>query len=110
MWMLYTSFESDSFGYGYRSSGFRDVRTREEYKKSMERFFASMKDYSASMDNEDVRIIGDVGFTCGNYTEKITEKDDTVRYVKARGTSTWMKINGKWKLLLYHRDAQYNNP
>ena len=103
-------YESDSFGYGYRSPEYREVRNKSDYVKAMENFYASMKDYEFRINNQHVKTFNDVGFVSGEYTERIVEKDDTVRHVNGRGTSTWMKIDGNWKLLLYHRDTQFNNP
>lgn len=100
-------FESESFGYGYRSQAFREVRNKSDYFKAMRNFYASMKDYEIRIDSEYIKVFNNVGFASGEYTEKITEHDGTLRYVRGRGTGTWMKLEGNWKLFLYHRDAQY---
>ena len=67
-----------------------------------------MKDFTMESDEENSKVNGDTGLSWGTFTEKIVEHDDTVRYVKVRYTTTWKRIDGKWKLLMFHRDNLFN--
>ena len=69
-----------------------------------------MKEWQGSYQNLGSRIIGNTGLLCGLFTEKITGLDDSVNTVKVRYSSTWMKIDGEWKQVMGHRDAQFNIP
>ncbi len=103
--------EKDVIGFGWRGPNLRDRSqiTKVKFKRDMDDFNASIKDFQGSYENLGIRIIGDTGLLCGIYTEKITELDDSVRVVKVRYSSTWMKLDGKWTQVMGHRDTQFNN-
>ena len=98
--------EKESFGYGRRASDIRTPPKHREnnYRTSLSDFFAGNKGFFNTMSQEDVRIIGDIGLHWGVYTENLPEKDGSINYVKVRFTNTWIKIDGKWKIALYHRE------
>ncbi len=100
-----------SIGFGWRGSNFidRSKTTKDVFKRGMEKWLTSINDWHLSYENLGVRIIGDTGLLCGILTEKITELDGSVRVVKVRYSSTWIKLDGKWKLVMFHRDSQFNN-
>ncbi len=104
--------EKDVIGFGWRSPNLRDrsQMTKDKFKRNMENFNAAIKDFHGSYENLAVRIISDTGLLCGIFTEKITELDDSVRVVNVRYSSTWMKLDGKWKQVMGHRDIQFNSP
>ena len=79
----FVELEMESFGFGWRGQSFRDVDTRsfEEKKQGTERAYAALKDFSWSIDDEDVRLIDGVGFHSMIYTEKHTHKDGTRAHV-----------------------------
>jgi ketosteroid isomerase-like protein len=102
----------ESIGFGWRNPNFRDrsQTTEDKFKRGMGNLYASITDFHGSYENKGVRIIGDTGLLGGIYTEKITGLDGSVRVVKVRHSSTWMKLDGEWKLVMFHRDTQFNNP
>lgn len=100
--------EKESMGYGWRGSSFRDQPLDYEKKKQgLMTWRNSMKRYEARFKPEKIRVIGDTALICGNFHEDITNQDDSVIQNNVRTSMTWMKRQGKWKLMLYHRDTQF---
>ena len=104
--------EKEVIGFGWRGPNFRDRSqiTEDDFKRVIGNLYSSMNGYHGSYVNLGVRIIGDTGLLCGIFTEEITELDDSVRVVRVRYSSTWMKLDGEWKQVMGHRDTQFNNP
>lgn len=99
--------EKDSIGYGYRTPDTRK-KPSTEWKTLMSQFFSTMKEFSGLLDEEYAMVVGVTGFVWGWFTERIVEHDDSVRLVRVRFSSTWMKTEEGWKFLFYHRDNQFN--
>jgi ketosteroid isomerase-like protein len=104
--------EKEVIGFGWRTPNFRDRSqvTEAGFKRAIKNINDSIKGWTGSYENLGMRIIGYTGLLCGILTEKITELDGSVSTIRVRYSSTWMKLDGKWKLVMGHRDAQFNNP
>ena len=98
--------EKEAIGYGYRTPNIR-MQPTPEWKQMLSTFFSSMKEYRLTNEEYHVRIIGDTGLVWGWFTERIEEHDGSVRTVRVRISSTWVKNGEDWKLVMYHRDSQY---
>lgn len=112
-------FEEDSVQFGYRTKDIRDQAKfgRENIKLALEQFFGSIEsgaiepikndtDKSTAKDME-IRLIGNTGISFGFFNEKIKTKEGGVQEVVVRSTATFCKNNGKWKLVMSHRDIQF---
>ena len=100
--------EKESIGYGWRGPSFRDKPVDREKKKTSNNGLANrMKRYQARFEPAKISIIGDTALVCGNYLEDITHQDDSTVHNNVRTSMTWMKHDGKWRLMLYHRDTQF---
>lgn len=100
--------EKESFGYGWRGSGFRDQpKDRGRKIQAISNWQSSMQLYTCGFEPEKVKIVGDTAFVCGIFLEDITEKDGSRKNNKVRTSMAWIKSDGEWKLALYHRDTQF---
>ena len=100
--------EGDAIGYGVRGPRQR-IFTNEMLKKRRIGFYDRMEIYEAIFDKENavVRVVGDVGLVLGSYTEKRKPKDGELQTIEGRTSMTFIRVDGKWKLALFHRDAQF---
>jgi ketosteroid isomerase-like protein len=55
-----------------------------------------------------IRIIGNVGVVLASFTEKFKPKGGELQTREVRTSMTFAKIDGKWKQVQYHRDAQFS--
>jgi ketosteroid isomerase-like protein len=100
--------ENESFGYGWRGGTFRDTPTDKEQKKhNLMGFLNSVQLYQCRFEPSKIEVIGDTALVCGNYIEDITNQDDSIIQNNVRTSMTWIKRQGKWKLMQYHRDTQF---
>jgi ketosteroid isomerase-like protein len=100
--------EKESFGYGWRGSGFRDQPIdREKKKQGIMSWLNSMQKYHCYFQPEKIEVIDDTALMCGNFLEEVTEKYGSKKSNKVRTSMAWIKSDGEWKLALYHRDTQF---
>lgn len=100
--------EGNAIGYGYRGPRQR-IFTHERLKMRRPGFYARMETYEAIFNKENavVRVVGDVGLVLTNFTEKFKPKDGELQTVEVRTSMTFIRVEGKWKLALFHRDNQF---
>jgi ketosteroid isomerase-like protein len=101
--------QGDAIGYGYRSKDPR-IHSEKSFRAGNEKFWDSMESFEAIPNEEDavVRIIGNVGVVLASFTEKFKRKDGESHTIEVRISMTFAKIDGKWKQVQYHRDAQFS--
>jgi hypothetical protein len=101
--------QGDAIGYGYRSKAPR-IPSEKLFRAGNKRFWDSMETFEVMPNYEDVifRIIGDVGVILGTFTEKFKPKGGELQTIEVRFSMTFAKIDGKWKQVQYHRDAQFS--
>jgi ketosteroid isomerase-like protein len=105
---VFYEIEKESFGYGWRGSGFRDQPIDREMKiRNISNWRSSIKGYTCVFEPEKVRIVGDTALVCGVFHEEITEKDGSKGNNNVRTSMAWLKTDGQWRLALYHRDTQF---
>jgi hypothetical protein len=96
--------EGDAICYGYRTPAPRlsyNEKLRKWFYSSMEIFETNQKD------DPTIRVMGDVGLVLGTFTEKFKRKSDELKSIEGRFSMTFIRVDGKWKLALYHRDVQF---
>ena len=74
--------------------------------------FASLKSYFDTLESLKVtlidykyRIVGNTGIVWGYWTSEAKPKDGPVETIQARGTYTWIKSDGKWRIIAAHASA-----
>lgn len=55
--------------------------------------------------NPQFRVEGNTGIQWGHFTVYYKEKGQQAHTIHGRGTSTWIKKDGKWYTLMYHESA-----
>jgi len=96
--------EGGAISYGYRTPAprlFFDEKLMKWFYNSMEIFETYQKDEPI------IRIVGDVGFALGTFTEKFKPKRGEWKSIEGRFSMTFIRVDGEWKLALYHRDTQF---
>ena len=101
--------QGDAIGYGYRSKAPR-IPSEKLFRAGNKRFWDSMETFEIIPNEEDavVRIIGNVGVVLASFTEKFKPKGGELQTIEVRISMTFAKIDGKWKQVQYHRDAQFS--
>jgi ketosteroid isomerase-like protein len=51
------------------------------------------------------RVIGNTGIMWGYFMEEVKPKDGPVSTVYSRVTNTWIKSDGRWRVILAHDSA-----
>ena len=99
--------QGESVGYGYRTNEIR-INPNPDAKKLTREWFSTMKSIIGEDNEVNVRVIADTGLVWGSFVEHIVEHDGTSRDVFVRSTLTWVKKEGVWKLVMFHRDNLFN--
>ena len=99
--------QGESVGYGYRTQEIR-INPNPDAIKLTREWFSTMKSIIGEDNEVNVRVIADTGLVWGTFIEHIVEHDGTSRDVFVRSTLTWMKKEGIWKLVMFHRDNLFN--
>ena len=58
---------------------------------------------------DDLRLVGDgsIGICVECFKEKMKAKSGELSEIEVRSTVTCGKLNGKWKMIMAHRDTQF---
>jgi len=110
---MIAEFESDWKGFGYRTFPVRNFgkMTKDQYYQHRHGFSDVIKNFEATFQTEYSEVIGNVGVIGGFLTEKFTTNSGRQVEVKIRSTSTYLKSDGKWRLIQRHQDIQqFKNP
>jgi len=99
--------QGESVGYGYRTQNIR-INPNPDAKRSTREWFSTLKSIQMVSEEENFRVIGHTGIVWGSFSEHIVEHDGTNRIVFGRYTMTWVKKDGKWEILMFHRDNIFN--
>ena len=100
--------KGDACGFGFRTRGARDRGkvSKERYRAFLSNWFSKMESYEFIPEQANYRVIGDTGISRGFFREKLKPKGGEHKEIKGRYTSTYVKLDGKWKHVLFHRDIQ----
>ena len=95
--------------FGYRTKDIRDWRkvSRDEQKKIQEAFFNLFDSFEFIPISGIIRQVDNVVTAIGFFKEKMKDKEGKGMEVTGRFSFTYIKQNGKWQLILAHRDAQF---
>jgi ketosteroid isomerase-like protein len=96
--------EEDAIGYGCRTPAPRLL-----FNKKLNKWFSDSMEFYEAIPKDDyiVRVVGDVGLVLGSFTEKFKPKGGALQKIEVRNSMTFIRVDGKWKLALYHRDTQF---
>ena len=92
-------------GFGYRSEAARR-RSVEEQLAIVRGFLASAEYCRVTVNEVYTAVDGDVGLAWGVFTEEFHVRGRAPEKVRVRFTSTFKREAGRWRQLLFHRDAQ----
>ena len=99
-----TEIEGEAIGYGCRTPAPRLLFN----KKLNKWFFDSMEIFEwIPKDDPIIRVVGDVGMVLGTFIEKTKPKGSELQSTEVRSSMAFIRVEGKWKLALYHRDIQF---
>jgi ketosteroid isomerase-like protein len=100
--------QGDAIGYGYRTKPPR-LWNAKTSRAANQWFFASMEIFETSLkDDLVVRVNGNVGLALGSFIERFKQKGGELQTIEGRISTTFLRIDGKWKMVLYHRDTQFS--
>ena len=73
--------------------------------------YCSKCDYKTANHNDEedavFRVVGDVGLVLGSFKEKFKPKGGELQTIEVRTSMTFIRVDDKWKLAIYHRDTQF---
>lgn len=99
--------EGDAIGYGYRSAAPR-LFDKKVFEARTKWWLNSLEIAEGIPKDEPIfRVEGDVGLVLVTIIEKTKPKDGELKSIEARCSFTFIKVDGKWKMALYHRDTQF---
>lgn len=90
-------------GFGHSTAFPRPVRIREPFRNNVIQFFSTMDVFTINIDTENYRVVDDTGLAWGHYSQTTKQKDGPQRTVYLRFAHTFVRDNGQWKLVMYHR-------
>ena len=90
-------------GFGYSTAFPRPLLGKEQLRKPYAQYFEMMEVVLVKTYKDEYRIIGNTGLVWGLYSQTTKQKNGPFRTVYLRHASTYVKSEGKWKLVLYHR-------
>lgn len=91
-------------GFGYTTAFPRPLLTKEAFRQAMEQYFNNIIDFiRITPHTADFRVLGNTGLVWGHYAQTTKQKSSLIRTVYIRFAHTYMKIDGTWRLVLYHR-------
>ena len=96
--------EAEAFGFTSMISYLTQNRImdRELWKQQLRELVSQYEYYDLEIVTSQLNVIGTTGIACGKY--KVSRKHKEYPWVSAkkRWSSTWVKSNGRWKLVFYH--------
>ena len=99
--------QGDAIGYGYRTRPPR-LWNEKTSRAANKWFFASMEIFETNLkDDLIVRVEGNIGLALGSFIEKFKPKGGELQTIEGRISMTFKREDGKWKMVLYHRDTQF---
>ncbi len=93
----------DASGFGHSTAFPRPLATKDQFRKALTGYFNMMEVVLVRPYKDEYRVIGNTGLVWGLYSQTTKQKNGPLRTVYLRHASTYVKSEGKWKLVLYHR-------
>lgn len=79
--------------------------TQERVAKSLKTFFDNVESFSVTPYNIQYRVIGNTGIIWGHFTMNEKQKGENLKTWYVRTTSTWIKSDGKWYVIMTHNST-----
>ena len=103
--------EAEAIGFG--SSGRmhpRDHATMDKERRiaGLKRYRSKFEVYESTLTYDIVKVVDNTGIACGHYIDKMKPIGGELETIQARQSVTYLKKNGQWKMILYHRDIPAN--
>ena len=102
-------FEIESEAMGLSQSG--RMKPRDHGTIDKDRRIAGLKRYRAKFEffesittYDKVKVVGNTGIACGHFTDKMKPIGGDLETIQGRQSVTYIKKDGYWKMVLYHRD------
>jgi ketosteroid isomerase-like protein len=80
------------------------IRNKELWKKAIQGWLSQYEYYDIDMVTLHTDVIGNIGIASGKLNIKRKHKENPEISFNKRWSSTWLKTNGQWKLIFYHRE------
>jgi ketosteroid isomerase-like protein len=108
-WDTYFKNGEDAVGFGSWSAPPRG-KYKKELKILSSKYWLSKVEISEYVMEEEpiVYVIGDTGIVLGNIIERIKTKDSELLSYNVRYSFTYIRSEGEWRRILYHRDVQFS--
>ena len=90
-------------GYGHSTAFPRSGGDESDRRDGLDKYFDLLDFITEEIISREIEVIGDTGLVWGHYAQTTKQKDGPVRTVYLRFTHTYTKVEGDWKLVLYHR-------
>ncbi len=90
-------------GFGHSTAFPRPIRIEDEFGNNVKNFFEMMEVFQIKLITTQHLVVGNTGLVWGHYAQTTKQKDGPLRTLYLRFTHTFVKTEGKWKLVLYHR-------
>jgi ketosteroid isomerase-like protein len=105
----YFEISGDAIGFGRWTALPRDRMPKETQVNLSEYFLRIMEASEYVMEEEPiVYVMGDTGLVLGKIVEKAKPRNGELKSYNVRYSLTFIRLEGKWKLVLYHRDVQFS--
>ena len=103
--------EIEAEAYGFSSSGRMKPRdhskmNKESRKAGLKRYRAKFETYKSITTYDIIKVVGNTGIACGSFTDKMKPIGGELEIIQGRQSVTYLKKDGQWKMVLYHRDIQ----
>ena len=92
-----------SAGFGHSTAFPRPVRVADAFRAGASKFFGEMDEFHINLFTSEHMIVGDTGVVWGHYAQTSKQKDGPRRTLYLRFTHTFARVDGAWKLVIYHR-------
>ena len=78
--------------------------------KGIKRSLSQYEYYNVNFVTLQTNVIGNTGIASGSFNIKRKHKEYPEVTAKRRWSSTWLKTNGQWKLIFFHREMIDTHP
>ena len=92
-----------SVGFGHSTAFPRPIRIENEFRNNVIEYYKMMEKFQINTINTNHLVRGNTGLAWGHYSQTTKQKDGPTHTVYLRFAHTFVKENGKWKLVMYHR-------
>jgi len=98
--------EAEAIGFGSGRMKPRDHATMDKERRIavLKRYRAKFEVFEWITTYDIVKVVGNTGIACGRTIDKMKPIGGELEMNQGRQSVTYLKKNGQWKMILYHRD------